>query len=49
MADVFELLKAQDHIDEWIKRAMHDNNPNLIMMCFDYEGVGGDTSEFGFA
>ena len=49
MADVFESVKAQDRIDEWIKRAMHDMNPNLITTCFDYEGVGDDTSEFGFA
>ena len=49
MADVLELLKAQDHIDEWIKRAMRDMIPNLIIVCFDYEDVGGGTSDFGFA
>ena len=28
---------------------MNEINPNLTMMCFDTEGVDGDTSEYEFA
>lgn len=40
--DLFGLITARDGIDTCFES-------NLSIMCFDYEGGGGDMSEFGFA
>ncbi|KAM0804870.1 hypothetical protein BDR22DRAFT_918691 [Usnea florida] len=47
MADV--VLPEQIRIDRWIKRKMHNIDLTLVMVCYDYEGVCGDTSELDFA
>ena len=40
---------ARQRIDAWMKKKKLNMNPNLIIMCFDFERVDGATSEFSFA
>ena len=49
MVDVISPSSDNDNIDNWTKKALHKRNPNLIIMCVDFEGVKGRTSELGFA
>ena len=46
-----KLWEARDQIriNRWLKHEMYNINRNLILIRFDYEGVGRETSEFGFA
>ena len=46
--DVYKdvVFADEDRYERWMCGSM---KPNLAIMCFDYEGVGGRTSEYGFA
>ncbi|KAM0804691.1 hypothetical protein BDR22DRAFT_543961 [Usnea florida] len=40
------MFPDENRYERWPRGSM---KPNLILMCFDYEGVSGKTSEYGFA
>ena len=43
---MYDAVQAEKHrIDQWT----HVLNPDLTLLCFDMEGVDGDTSEYGSA
>lgn len=48
IADVDDLRAVYHWIDEWLRKVMHNKNPNLFIMCFDAEGVEGTPLEYGF-
>lgn len=36
-------------IDQWLKKPMINMRRNMVIMCFDFEGVDQRTSEFGWS
>ena len=46
---MYSAVQAERHrIDQWLHKPMINMYPDLTLLCFDFEGVEGITSELGY-